>query len=90
MHHWQDFVLSLCILCFNIALLPTLLSRHKPHVTTGIITAAFQIVAFSVYATLHLWYTGSMCLVNSLLWTIIVIQKLEMDKRPKRRKTRAR
>jgi hypothetical protein len=51
-HHWQDFVLAICILGFNIALLPTIFSRHKPHASTGILTALFQLSSLVVYISL--------------------------------------
>ena len=82
MHHWQDIVLSLCILGFNIALLPTLLSKkHNPHANTGIMTAFFQLVAFAVYLNLHLWYSATMGLLNAVLWTAIVFQSLSAPAR---------
>jgi len=84
--HWQDLVLSICILGFNVALIPTLLSRHKPHASTGVMTAAFQLAGFTVYVSLHLWYSASMSLLNAFLWSVIVFQKVsEPKKRPKRR-----
>lgn len=73
--HWQDLVLSTCILGFNLALIPTLLSKkHNPHVGTGVMTASFQLIAFVVYINLHLWYSASMGLLNAVLWAVIVVQ----------------
>ena len=84
---WQDMVLSACILGFNIALVPTLLSKHKPHASTGIMTAAFQLICLVVYVSLSLWYSAAMALLNATLWSIIVAQKLMM-KPAKKRQTR--
>jgi len=79
--HWQDLVLATCILGFNIALLPTLLSKkHHPHVNTGIMTAFFQLAAFAVYINLHLWYSASMGLLNAVLWLVLVAQGLAAQK----------
>lgn len=85
---WQDVLLSACILGFNIALLPTLFSRHKPHASTGIMTAFFQLVAFVVYISLSLWYSAIMAMINAILWTIIVIQKIMQHKKTKPHKKR--
>jgi hypothetical protein len=85
-HHWQDFVLSICILGFNIALIPTLVSKHKPHAITGVITVIFQLAAFAVYVSLHLWYSAAMGLLNALLWTAIVIQKVTMPQKKHRKR----
>jgi hypothetical protein len=83
---WQDLVLAICILGFNLALIPTLLSKkHNPHIGTGVITALFQLLALIVYISLHLWYSASMGLLNAVLWSIIVTQGLAAAK-PVRRK----
>jgi hypothetical protein len=85
--HWQDLVLSTCILGFSLALIPTLLSKkHNPHASTGIMTALFQLVAFTVYISLHLWYSAAMGLLNAILWTVIVAQSVTALKSSKRRK----
>lgn len=85
--HWQDLVLSTCILGFNLALIPTLLSKkHNPHAGTGITTATFQLVAFTVYTSLHLWYSAAMGLLNAILWAVIVVQGLSTQKRPQRKR----
>jgi hypothetical protein len=88
MHHqWQDIVLSASILGFNLALIPTLLSKkHHPHAGTGIVTAAFQLVNCGVFISLGLWYSATMAVVNASLWSIIVIQSLNAFKPSKRRR----
>ena len=85
--HWQDLVLATCILGFNLALIPTLISKkHQPHVNTGLMTAFFQIIAFVVYINLHLWYSAVMGMLNALLWLIIVMQGLAVHKPVKRKR----
>lgn len=76
-HHWQDVVLAISILGFNFALLPTIFTKHKPHATTGILTALFQLSALIVFVSLSLWYSAAMSLLNASLWIVIVIQKLK-------------
>lgn len=83
---WQDLVLSTCILGYNIALFPTIYSKHKPHTSTGLITAFFQVVAFVVYISLGLWYSASMALLNATLWMIIVFQKMALAKKKRTRR----
>jgi hypothetical protein len=85
-HHWQDFVLAICILGFNIALIPTIFSKHKPHASTGMLTALFQLAALVVYLSLSLWYSAAMSLLNAVLWIIIVMQKLNQAKPTRRKK----
>lgn len=88
MHQWQDTVLAVCIFGFNVALIPTILSKHKPHASTGIMTAFFQLATFVVFVSLGLWYSAAMSLLNATLWTIIVVQKISKPKTVKRKRTR--
>lgn len=80
MYHWQDFVLAISILGFNIALIPSIVSKHKPHVSTGVLTVIFQLSAFVVFVSLSLWYSAAMSFLNAILWTVLVIQKLTDSK----------
>ncbi|HVW22930.1 MAG TPA: hypothetical protein VHB51_00340 [Candidatus Saccharimonadales bacterium] len=83
---WQDIVLSICILGFDLALIPTLLSKkHNPHAGTGVITAFFQMVAVVVYIDLRLWYTVAMGTLNAVMWSVIVVQSLRYQPKRKRR-----
>lgn len=79
-HHWQDVVLAISILGFNLALLPTIFSKHKPHASTGIFTVLFQLSILVVYISLSLWYSAAMSLLNATLWAVIVVQKLNGTK----------
>jgi K+-sensing histidine kinase KdpD len=85
-HHWQDIVLAISILGFNIALIPTIFHKHKPHPSTGILTALFQLSALVVYISLSLWYSAAMSLLNAALWTVLVVQKLNSPKTAKRKR----
>jgi len=85
--HWQDLVLSTCILGFNLALIPTLRSKkHNPHINTGLATAFFQLIAFIVYIDLKLWYSAAMGIVNAVLWLVIVGQTVAANKPSKRKR----
>jgi predicted membrane protein len=79
-HHWQDIVLAISILGFNLALIPTIFTKHKPHVTTGILTAVFQSSALVVFISLSLWYSAIMSFINAALWILIVVQKMNEPK----------
>ena len=75
MHHWQDFVLSSSLLVFNIALLPSVKGRHKPRLTTSVITAVFLVPEIIVFASLSLWYSLTMTTLNCCLWTTLAVQR---------------
>ena len=74
MHHWQDVVLAVSFLAFNIALLPSVFGKHKPAIGTSILTATFLIPGLIVYYDLSLWYSTAMTLINFLLWVILAFQ----------------
>jgi len=74
-HHWQDIVLSISLLAFNIALLPSVTGKHKPRLTTSLLTALFLIPELVVFMTLSLWYSFAMTFVNASLWATLAIQR---------------
>lgn len=75
MHCWQDYVLAISFLAFNVALLPSVLSKNKPAIGTRLMTAAFLIPGLIVYFSLRLWYSVVMTTVNLLLWLTLFMQK---------------
>lgn len=86
MHYtWQDLVLAASLFGFNVALLPSIFSKHKPALTTSLLTALFQLAGFAVYINLALWYSAAMSFVNFTLWSILSIQKLKFCSRAKSR-----
>jgi hypothetical protein len=80
MHHWQDLVLSISLLAFNIALIPSVFGKQKPRLVTSAVTAAFLVPEILVFANLHLWYSLTMTSTNAMLWTIIAIQRFRQSK----------
>ena len=76
MHHWQDIVLALGSLVFSAALLPSIRSKHKPHISTSLLTAGVLLVYVIVYATLSLWYTMVAMALNATLWLILAGQRV--------------
>lgn len=83
-HHWQDFVLAISILVFNIALSPTVLGKSKPEISTSILTTTFMTATVVVYISLSLWYATVMSYINTLLWATLAFQKQVMKKTKKR------
>jgi hypothetical protein len=80
-HHWQDIVLSVSFLVFNIALLPSVFSKHKPALGTCILTFTFLIPGLFVYISLSLWYATLMTVINIVLWGILGIQRMLISKK---------
>jgi hypothetical protein len=76
MDHWQDLVLSISLAAFNIALIPSVIGKQKPRLATSILTALFLLPELAVFGSLTYWYSFSMTLLNTLLWTTLAIQRI--------------
>ena len=81
---WQDLILMVGNFIIALALIPTVLSKHKPEPLTsfldGLVLTAFAIVFFSLGL-----YCGAIAVsVSALLWFILLAQVLVI-KRNKRR-----
>lgn len=74
--HWQDIVLTGGTIVFIIALLPSVLSKDKPAVSTSIMTGTVLIVFAYVYFTLSLWFSTLTTALTAALWFTLAVQKL--------------
>ena len=83
--HWQDIVLAVSIFAFNIALIPSVIGKSKPELTTSLLTTTFMVATIVVYISLSLWYTTVMSTINATLWGVLSVQKIK-SKKSKRRK----
>ena len=75
MNSWQDIVLSLSLVAFKVALIPSIIGKHKPRITTSVLTSLFLIPEVIVFASLGLWYSFIMASINSVLWGILAVQR---------------
>lgn len=73
---WQDFVFTAGNVIFIVALIPTILSKEKPPLSTSVPTAAVLIAFAVTYGSLHLWYALTSATVTALAWSIIALQRL--------------
>lgn len=77
---WQDVVLTAGSIIFIIALVPSVLSKDKPALTTSLMTGSVLAVFAIVYATLSLWLATVTVASTSLTWFILAYQKYAMNK----------
>lgn len=85
MHTWQDSVLAICVLAFNIALIPSVIGMQKPTLLTSVMTALFLLPEILVFYSLSLWYSFIMVFINASLWTTLAIQRylqLQHNRKP--------
>jgi len=80
MYSWQDIVLAISIFVFNIALIPSVLGKSKPELSTSLVTTIFMTATVIVYASLSLWYATVMSAINTILWGILAFQKMKSKK----------
>lgn len=84
MYHWQDLALTIIFIVLNISLVPSVISKDKPAITTSIMTIVCLIVAVVVYFSLTLWFAAAMTIVNIALWTTLATQKILQKKHSKK------
>jgi hypothetical protein len=75
MHQWQDYVLAISYVVFNVALIPSIVGKDKPSLKTSAITATFQVPCFVVYLSLSLWFSAALAALNFSLWMTLAVQK---------------
>lgn len=73
--NWQDIIFSIGSWIFIIALIPTVLSKDKPPLSTSLITGSVLAVFVFAYATLDLWMATFSTAGISITWFIIAIQR---------------
>jgi hypothetical protein len=80
---WQDTVIAICQLAFLPAMLPTILGKNKPALSTSLLN--MLIVGTIVFAlgTLHLWFSVATGLINASAWAILAIQSWRLTKTTK-------
>ncbi len=75
MNNWHDIALSISVLAFNVALIPSLTGIQKPRMTTSVMTALFLVPEIIVFFSLNLWYSFAMALLNAIFWSILAYQR---------------
>lgn len=73
---WQDVVIASMYVPFNLALLPSIMSKNnKPALSTSLITAVCNGVIAFVQITLGLYFAAFATAINSALWLTLAYQK---------------
>lgn len=77
---WQDYVLSIGLIVFGLALIPTIRGNTKPPLSTSVPTALVQYVFVITFASLNLWFSTLGSLVIGTLWTVLAVQAYQKTK----------
>ena len=78
MHPVQDIILTIGNLLFAAALIPTIIGKEKPALTTSILTTSVLLVFSGVFVSLHLWFSAAAALASAICWLILSIQKYRL------------
>lgn len=68
---------------FAIALIPTVLGKDKPPISTSIMTSVILIVFAATFVTLDLWFSAISTVAAGSPWFILAIQKYFLNKKEK-------
>ena len=79
---WQDYVFSIGLIVFNIALIPAIRSKTKPPLGTSVPTALIQCIFVVAFASLEMWLSVAGTIVLALLWSTLAAQKLQQIHKP--------
>ena len=73
--HWQDYVITTGLIIFGVALIPSVIGKDKPALSTSLITGTVMVIFAATYVTLHLWFSAISQLLTSLVWLTLAVQK---------------
>ncbi len=81
---WQDIILSVGSWIFTIALIPSVISKDKPALSSSLTTAIVLTVYAVVYVTISLWTAAASTVLVAVMWYTLAIQKIRLDRAAKR------
>jgi hypothetical protein len=73
---WQDWVLAVSGFGFAIALLPTVVGKHKPDWRTSLSTGLLLSLCIVAYVSLDLWKAVAASCLTTVLWFILLGQEI--------------
>lgn len=72
---WQDIVISIGSALLTIGLIPTVVAKEKPAVTTSLTSGTIILVFAATGTTIGLWFTAAVQVITSGLWFVLAYQK---------------
>lgn len=77
--HWQDLVFSIGSVIFTIALIPAIVKRRYPPMSTCLLTSSMLIVYAITDATLNLWFSTIASIISAIIWTFMGVKQIDRD-----------
>jgi uncharacterized integral membrane protein len=80
MHSIQDTILTVGLLVFIVAMIPSVLGKEKPALLTSLPTGIVTAVFAGVYVSLNMWFSAVTSTILALLWLTLAAQKMIQPK----------
>ncbi len=77
---WQDVVFTVGSLIFSVALVPSVLSKDKPALSTSLSTGVVLAVYAFTFTTLNLWFSTISVSITCIMWLTLAFQKYKQIK----------
>ena len=71
---WQDIVMMICFFLLSAALVPAIISEHKPAKLSCIFTIILLAAILICLATLNMWLSVIAQVLTIIAWTILLVQ----------------
>jgi len=78
---WQDIIFSIGSWIFTIALIPSILGKDKPAISSSLITGLVLTVYVIAYGSLNFWLSSVSVGSAALAWFILAYQKYRIIKK---------
>lgn len=76
---WQDIVFSLGSIVFTMALVPAIIRKRYPPISTCVLTATMLIVYAVTDATLGLWFSTITTIASSIIWMVMGVKQINKN-----------
>ena len=72
---WQDIVPIVGNIIFTVALIPSIVSKQKPHRWSCGLTAGILFLYAGTFWSITLWYWSVATIATASAWTILLLQR---------------
>lgn len=72
---WQDIIPIVGNIIFTVALIPSIVSKHKPHRWSCAMTAGVLLMYVVTFWTVTMWYWSLATLATATAWIILLVQR---------------
>lgn len=80
---WEEYLVSFGTLVLVLGLVPTVFGRHKPALSTSLVTFAVLSSFVVAFFSLHLYLAAALNTLNALVWGIIALQVFSAKRKNK-------